>query len=175
MPVYAFYTGDPGWRKGWRDKLIRWATGHPASHVEYVVGGVLGKSNVCISASKRDGNKVRSKPITWNAGHWVFVEVEGDDAAIYKRLIAECGKPYDTWGALLSVTPFNRHKMGAWFCSEIMAHGVGLPRAHRYTPGLFFDELMAMGGQIIEIEAHERMNRTKAVVQNENTSEAANE
>ena len=110
MPVFAFYVADVGWRKGWRDKVIRWATGHPASHVEYVVGGDLGKSNVCISASKRDGNKVRSKP-------------------------------YDTWGALLSVTPFNRHKLGAWFCSEIMAHSLSLPEPHRFTPGSLLNEL----------------------------------
>lgn len=148
MPVYAFYTGDPGWRKGWPDKLIRWATGHPASHVEYVVGGVLSKSNVCISASKRDGNKVRSKPITWKPAHWVFVEVKGDDKTIYKRLIAECGKPYDTLGAVLSVTPFKRTRDGKWFCSELQAHGLGLPRAHRFTPGSFFYALMSDGGKV---------------------------
>ncbi|GAA6176948.1 hypothetical protein NBRC116593_28670 [Sulfitobacter pacificus] len=35
--------------------------------------------------------------------------------------------------------------------------------------------LAAMGGQSIELEAQERMNRVKEVAQNENTSEAANE
>lgn len=168
MPVYAFYTGDPGWRKGWRDKLIRWATGHPASHVEYVVGGVLGKSNVCISASKRDGNRVRSKPITWKPDNWVFVEVEGDDKAIYKRMIAECGKPYDTLGAVMSVTPFSRHKVGAWFCNELAGYGLGIQNPHRGTPGSFFNALTSMGGRIIKIEAHERMNRVNKVAQQQN-------
>lgn len=153
MPVYAFYVGSGTWR----DRVIRLVSGHRASHVEYVVGGVLGKSNVCISASKRDGNRVRSKPITWNPGNWVFVEVEGDDKAIYRRMIAECGKPYDTLGAVMSVTPFSRHKAGAWFCSEIVAHGLSLPEPHRFTPGSLLNEL----------EAQERMKRVKEVARND--------
>lgn len=130
MPTFAFYIGEGTWR----DRLIRWATRDMESHIEYVVGD-LSETNYCISASKRDGNRVRGKTITWKPDHWVFFTVPGDDARVHDRLLAEMGKPYDALGAVLTVTPFRRHIEGKWFCSELMAHALELPTPHWYTPG----------------------------------------
>lgn len=131
MPIFAFYVGEGNWR----DRVIRLATRSDESHIEFVVGGVLNDVNYCISASKRDGAKVRGKNIEWNPQNWIFFDVPGDNGQIFERLMLEMGKPYDTLGALLSVTPISRHKEGAWFCSELMAHALGLKNPHHYTPG----------------------------------------
>lgn len=148
MSVFAFYVHSGTIR----DKAVRFATGHQASHVEYVVGGVLKTQNVCIAASKRDGNVVRSKAIKWRAGHWRFIQVPGDDQAVYQRLITKVKAPYDTWGAVLSVTPFCWHRQDAWFCFELALHGLGQQRPHRGGAKRLIETLMRMGGEEIKLE-----------------------
>lgn len=150
MPViFAFYTA-PG---TWRDGLIRAATGHPESHAELLVIPEIKHSNLCISASKRDGNQVRQKAITWNPEHWTFVEVPGLSCSdCLKRAIRHLGKPYDTLGAVLSVTALSWPRKDRWFCSELMALAAGLDRPHRYSPGELKQALLAMGGQEFRIK-----------------------
>jgi len=145
MPTFAFYIA-PG---DWRDRIIRAATGHPESHVEYLTAGPVKAANVTVSASKRDGHKVRCKIMEWTPGHWEFVEVPGHAGKIHKRIIPEVGKRYDTLGALLCWTPINLQMRQAWFCSELMAYAMGLPDPHHYTPGSFRAALMDMGGNEI--------------------------
>ena len=147
MAIFAFYVG----RGTMQDSVIRSMTGYPESHVEFVVGGHLAAHNTCISASKRDGNQVRIKSIEWKAENWEFVQIPEDAEVIYGRLLPLNGRPYDTLGAVMSVTPFSRHHCGRWFCSELMAYGVGLVNAHRYTPGSFRRRLVRMGGQEIQL------------------------
>jgi len=47
----------------------------PYSHVELLQAAPMAGEAMCISASKRDGNKVRSKRIAFKPGHWDFIEV----------------------------------------------------------------------------------------------------
>jgi hypothetical protein len=150
MPVtFAFYIA-PG---GWRDRLIRAATGYPESHVEMLVIPEIKHSNLCISASKRDGNRVRQKAIFWKPDHWSFVTVPGlHGGDCLSRAIRHLGRPYDVLGAVLSVTPLSWGRAERWFCSELMAHAVGLAHPHRYTPGSFRQALLGMGGAEYHIE-----------------------
>ena len=145
MPaIFAFYTA-PG---SWRDRLIRAATGHPESHVELLIIPEVKHSNLCISASKRDGNRVRQKAITWKPGHWVFVEVPAlNSADCLKRAVKHLGKPYDTLGAVLSVTPFSLPREDQWFCASLEARAAGLQKPHRYSPGELKRALLDMGGK----------------------------
>jgi len=144
MPaIFAFYTA-PG---GWRDWLIRAATGYPESHVELLVIPEVKHSNLCISASKRDGNRVRQKAITWKPGHWVFVEVPAlNSAGCLKRAVQHLGKPYDTLGAVLSITPFSWTREDQWFCASLHAQAAGLSNPHRYNPGELKHALLDLGG-----------------------------
>lgn len=147
MPIFAFYVA-PG---RWQDRLIRWATRSPYSHVEYVLDDHLDASNACVSASKRDGSRVRQRQITWKPGHWRFVLTHGDSDDIRDRLLAEDGKNYDTLGAVLSITPFARARRGRWWCSQLMAHGLRLPDAERATPAALWTALNARGATDIGV------------------------
>ena len=154
MAIYAFYVADVGWRKGWRDKVVRWATGHPASHVEYVIGGKLMAANRAISASKRDGNKVREKLIEWVPDHWVFVEIDDRFCPApdpYIRMKYYVGKDYDIWGAVATVCGLAREHGDKWFCSELMAHGMDMSKPYRFTPGAFYNALIYMGGREVSL------------------------
>lgn len=146
--TFAFYVGR-GTRADW---MIRAATGYPESHVEMLSVSRVKQANLCISASKRDGRKVRQTTIEWNPDNWVFVEVpdlHGGDCLV--RAMNELGAPYDTLGAAMSITGRGIGGKGRWFCSELMAHAAGLEDPHRYTPGLLKEVLLDMGGNIITI------------------------
>lgn len=146
--IFAFYTA-PG---SWRDRLIRAATGYPESHVEFLVIPAIKHCNLCISASKRDDKLVRQKAITWNPGHWTFVEVpHADGADCFKRIKRHLNKPYDTLGAVLSITPLDVGIKGSWFCSELMADGLRLRNPARFTPGKLKQALLDMGGREFEL------------------------
>ena len=146
--TFAFYVGGGNLN----DWLIRAATGYSESHVELLVVPMVKPSNVCISASKRDGKKVRQKAIEWKAGHWEFVEVPTlHGADTHRRAAQHLGARYDTLGAALSITGITAGGKGRWFCSELMAHAIGLERPHTYTPGSFKAALLDMGGKIITI------------------------
>jgi len=125
------------------DKLIRLASRSPYSHVEFVMADGL-----CISASKRDGGKVREKQIVFRAGHWDFFEVSGDydKAAAFAAWMAAQAVPYCMLGAITSVTPFHLSRRGRVFCSELMglicnAGGHDIAEPWRLTPEEFCDTL----------------------------------
>lgn len=132
MTVMAFYCG-PG---DYRDVVIRQVTASIFSHVELV-----GPDGWCISASKRDGNQVRKKRIDFKLGHWVHLTTHHDAARAWAISEQHLGKPYDTLGAVCSGLGVPRHIRGAWFCSELIAHSLGLSDAHKYHPGALYDAL----------------------------------
>jgi hypothetical protein len=104
--------------------------------------------NLCISASKRDDKRVRQKAITWRPGHWTFVEVPAlNSADCLKRAVQHLGKPYDTFGAILSITPFSLPRDDRWFCASHLALAANLPRPHRYNPGELKQALLDLGGR----------------------------
>jgi hypothetical protein len=133
VTTLAFYCGAGNWR----DAVIRQTTGSRFSHVELLRDGH------CISASKRDGNKVRLKRIDFKTGHWVMLHTAHDPRATWDIARQYIGAPYDTLGAVFSGVGVPRHIRGAWFCSELIAHSLGLSEPHRYHPGLLWAELTA--------------------------------
>jgi len=142
MLRFAFYKA-PG---DLTDRVIRLASRSQYSHVEFVTAGGL-----CISASKRDGGKVREKQITFRPGHWDFVEVEGnyDSAAAFASWMAARAVPYCMCGAITSVMPFHLSRRGRVFCSELMglicnAGGHDIAEPWRLTPEEFCDTLKRM-------------------------------
>jgi len=107
--------------------------------------------DTCISASKRDGGKVREKRIVFRAGHWDFVEVEGDydSAAAFAAWMAAQAVPYCMLGAITSIMPFHLSRRGRVFCSELMglicnAGGHEVAEPWRLTPEEFCDTLKRM-------------------------------
>jgi hypothetical protein len=132
VTTLAFYCGAGNWR----DAVIRQTTGSRFSHVELV-----GPNGQCVSASKRDGNQVRQKRIDFKTGHWTFLHTAHDPAKAWAISQQYIDAPYDTLGAVFSGLHVPRHIRGAWFCSELVAHSLGLSEPHRYTPGALYDAL----------------------------------
>ena len=133
MTTLAFYRG-PG---DYRDAVIRQVTGSRFSHVELVHANGL-----CISASKRDGSKVRTKLITFKTGHWSMVCVPVCPARSWARACEHLGKPYDTLGAVLSGgLGIPLHFPGGWYCNELMADALDLPEPWPPHPGALWDAL----------------------------------
>lgn len=127
MLTLAFYKAQGSFS----DEAIRYYTGSPYSHVE-----MRTPSGEWVSASRRDGNKVRVTSIRLKPGHWDLMYLPIDAEECWQRVFPEIGKPYDTLGAILSVTPINASRPGMWFCSELMAYAIQLPKPHTFTPGL---------------------------------------
>jgi len=134
----AFYKG----RGTITDRLIRTVTRSQFSHVELVRGdAVLGQEARCLSASYRDGG-VRFKIIRLAPGRWVLRDVDGwaCPERVWNRAAARIGAEYDLAGiALTFALPIRRETPGKWFCSELCADALGLPRPHTIAPGDLFD------------------------------------
>ena len=130
MLKFAFYRA-PG---SLTDRAIRLASRSQYSHVEYVTDGL------CISASKRDGNRVRGKYMRLNPAHWDYVCVPGDDDHARAYALSQIGTPYNTWGAVASVLPVKSGVGAGLFCSELMgliciAGGYHVNAPWRLSPG----------------------------------------
>jgi hypothetical protein len=148
MLKFAFYKATPG---RFTDRLIRFASGSPYSHVEFVLREYSTKGRpmmFCVSASKRDGKQVRKRSIPIKVGHWDFVTVSGDYLAAADYAGSMGGQPYNMIGAALSITPFSAKLGRGLFCSEFMAlianaGGMDIPDPHTLTPGEFYDLLQS--------------------------------
>lgn len=136
MITFAFYKG----RGRFLDRLIRFVTAGPYSHVEVLISPMKSGSALAFSASMRDGG-VRQKHIQFKAGHWDFITLHRPvDLA---PVLACQGAKYDWIGAVLSILPWRiwAHP-SRWFCSELCAVIVGLPVTH---PSGFARELRKVG------------------------------
>ena len=149
MTIFALYRA-PG---DWRDALIRRATRSPYSHAEMLSARLVDGRALCISASKRDGNRVRVKEIAIKPGHWDFVALSWlDPGRAWGRAAAHIDAPYDTLGALLTVTPWARPSVGLWFCSELLGHAAGLSDPHLLTPGRLAVRLIGLEGKRLQVK-----------------------
>lgn len=129
----AFYCG----RGDYRDAAIRMATGSRYSHVELVHPD--GES---ISASKRDGNEVRQTRIAFKTGHWAFVSIPVCPERAWARAVEHLGAPYDTLGALFfGGLGIPLHMTAGWYCNELVADAIELPRPWPPHPGALYDRL----------------------------------
>jgi len=137
MLTFAFYKAVPG---RFADKVIRLSSGSQYSHVEFLLTPPYAGEALSISASKRDGNKVREASIVLRDTHWDYLRVPGDfeDARLYAR--SQVGTPYNMISATLSITPIKK-KMGSgvhcsWFMGDICnAAGLYVNDPWRLTPG----------------------------------------
>ena len=146
MLTFAFYRA-PG---KFADRVIRLASWSIYSHVEFVLAppNRAGKT-FCISASKRDNNRVRAKRFVMQPDHWDYLTIPGDFEAAKAYAIDQLGTPYNTRAALLSITPCTAKVGDGLFCSQFMgliarAGHVYVPRPHTLTPGELYDILKPM-------------------------------
>ena len=149
MITLAFYKG----KGNWLDRLIRWATRSPFSHVELIStshplrdeNGIPVEGR-CLSASARDGG-VRAAYIRFKPGNWQFVDcpwVVVDPAEIIRL---EVGHKYDYIGIVMSqILSLGRHSKKKWFCSEIVGHALSIHEAHRLSPADLFHRVNEMNG-----------------------------
>lgn len=141
MVTLAFYKGQ-----GDRiDRAIRWWTASPYSHVELI--NWLGTANpeghpkaLAFAASHRDGG-VRGRVIAMAPGHWDYVTVPWADAPrVWSRARGLNGAGYDYPGLILSqLLNLRRGFRQRWFCSELLADLLDLPRPSAYSPGDLHD------------------------------------
>lgn len=111
------------------DKLIRLVTRSKYSHVELCIDGY------CYSSSQWDGG-VRRKLINFS-DHWDKIELEVSSEHKLDMLILfqeENGKKYDWFGAIKTAIRFVPEHEDKFFCSEIVAQALGLPKPRNWTP-----------------------------------------
>jgi len=132
MAKLAFYKA----KGGWIDKVIRWGTRAPHSHVELVDD--LG---VWWTSSHRDGG-VRAKMMTPRPGHWDYIDIPDSIDIDWRPFIkanSENAK-YDYAGIMLSqMISMARHNPNKWFCSEICAASLGFESPHTISPGRLYE------------------------------------
>lgn len=125
---------------GFLKKLIHYgiciATLSRYSHCELVINGI------CYSSSGRD-NGVRKKfiPDLYTSGHWDIFTLEDYDAIKALKVFEEnngCG--YDYLGVAKYIFPFIPNRKNRWYCSEINAVMLGLPKEQ--TPQDLFNKLI---------------------------------
>ena len=153
MITLAFYRGHGGsYRDRVVDATIRTATGSIYSHVELIPSiATLDASAYCLSSSPRDGG-VRGKQIHLRADHWDLQTVRADPDEVRRRIGRHAHCPYDLCGAILTPWRLSRPLSGSsrWFCSELVAHGLGIYRPWTYAPGHLYD-LVTVDGAISEV------------------------
>lgn len=127
------------------DRAIRWWTASPYSHVELIQWrgreDAMGRPEaLAISASHRDGG-VRARIIAMTPGHWEYVPVPwAVSLRVWLRAQDLIGAGYDYPGLLLSqFLNLRRGVRQRWFCSELLAHLLDLPRPSAYSPGDLHD------------------------------------
>ncbi|MCR9123015.1 MAG: hypothetical protein NXH91_12160 [Phyllobacteriaceae bacterium] len=116
--------------------MIRWVTRSSYSHVELTdLSWGIGDRSICWSASPRDGG-VRSKLIDLRSGHWLIVPIAETNARTVDFIEREAGKGYDWFGLVFSqFFNWRRQDKKRWFCSELIAAALDLPRPAMWSPG----------------------------------------
>jgi hypothetical protein len=125
----AFYKA----RGTWFDRLIRFVTRSPYSHVEVAITPLPNGRWLCGSSSVRDGG-VRLKAITLSQDNWDLCFVGGDAYAVRAWFEARAGERYDWLGVLRFVLPFVGQSSRRWFCSEACLAALGLVETWRFSP-----------------------------------------
>ena len=129
----AFYR-----KKGdWVDRVIRFRTVSPYSHVELVA-----PNGLCYSSSPRDGG-VRAKVLELLPDDWELAPLPWADYLHIKHFFDRTkSNPYDFVGAIVGqALAAKAHIDGAYFCSEWCAEALGLSESWRYSPALLYNVL----------------------------------
>ena len=145
----AFYKGRGKTRSHrFQDAVIRLRTGGKYSHVELIAGHAdLDAHALCLSASGRDDG-VREKRIFLKSESWDLVQIDIDPAGPVDFIKQRIGARYDYTGLLLSqALSLGIHEDLLWFCSEIVAAALGLPKPERFSPQFLFDVLVSLAAK----------------------------
>lgn len=129
----AFYKGTHAGLPGVYNRLVRWWTRSPYSHVELLFHG----GREAASSSYMDGG-VRFKSIDFDPALWDFVDlpVTAEMAAkAYLWFIDHDGDAYDLLGNAHFVFSAIGDDKRKWFCSEAVAAALGMPNPERFDPG----------------------------------------
>lgn len=135
----AFYSGTRPGLAGIYNRLVRWWTRSPYSHVELIFS-----TGHAASSSFADGG-VRFKTINFDPTRWDFVDLPGHlERAAWEWFEEHRGQKYDLLGNLQFVIAPVREDKRKWFCSESVAAALGLPDPWRYDPGTLASALTLM-------------------------------
>jgi len=129
----AFYKGTHAGLPGIYNRLVRWWTRSPYSHVELLFHD--GKE--AASSSYMDGG-VRFKAIDFDPELWDFVDVPATAewaVSAYLWFIDHHGQAYDLLGNMHFVLSAIGDDKRKWFCSEAVAAALGMPNPERFDPG----------------------------------------
>lgn len=126
----AFYRANHAGWPGVYNRLVRWWTRSPYSHVE-----IIFEDGLSASASYMDGG-VRFKRIEFDLASWDMVELPARlERKVRDWFERHDGQPYDLLGNLhFVISPVGNEKR-KWFCSEACAAALGLPDPGRFDPG----------------------------------------
>jgi hypothetical protein len=138
----AFYKGTHVGMPGVYNRLVRWWTRSPYSHVELIFFDD-GSGDVCQAASSSymDGG-VRFKWFAFDPALWDFVDLP-DSLAVpaIQWFDAHEGQGYDLLGNLHFVFGPVGGDKAKWFCSEAVAAALGIPDPSRFDPGTLYAAL----------------------------------
>jgi hypothetical protein len=132
----AFYKGTHAGVPGIYNRLVRWWTRSPYSHVELIFfDGSAGIDSQAASASYMDGG-VRFKWITFDPALWDFVDLpEALASQALAWFSSHEGDAYDLLGNLHFILEPVGDDKRKWFCSEAVAAALGMPDPARFDPG----------------------------------------
>jgi len=126
----AFYKGTHAGLPGVYNRLVRWWTRSPYSHVELIFA-----DGQAASSSAMDGG-VRFKAIDFDPALWDFVDVHPSLAPAARTWFeTHVGQAYDLLGNLHFVVSAVGDDKRKWFCSESVAAALGMPDPARFDPG----------------------------------------
>jgi len=132
----AFYKGTHLGMAGIYNRLVRWWTRSPYSHVELIFfDGGPGADSQAASSSYMDGG-VRFKWFTFDPALWDFVDLP--DALAVPALAwfdEHDGAAYDLLGNVHFVLSAVGDDKRKWFCSEAVAAALRIPDPERFDPG----------------------------------------
>ncbi|WP_198116939.1 hypothetical protein [Massilia rhizosphaerae] len=127
----AFYKGTHAGVPGVYNRLVRWWTRSPYSHVELI----FHDGEEAASSSFMDGG-VRFKKIDFDLALWDFVDLPGAlEASAHQWFANHVGQAYDLLGNLHFVVSAIGDDKRKWFCSEAVAAALGMPDPARFDPG----------------------------------------
>lgn len=117
----AFYRGSGGWK----NKIIRWWTKSPYSHVELI----LPDNETWISISPLLTSEVAARTKKqWEPEQWELVKLDITEQqllVILEFYESTKGCSYDWVGMFLSqFLPFHIKRKGRWYCSEWIAYAL---------------------------------------------------
>lgn len=130
----AFYKG----KTRLFNKLVRWWTRGPYSHVEIVFSDGLSYSSSYI-----DGG-VRSKRIRFDERLWDFVQLDDqlDESTIRMRAEKMIGSGFDVMGLFGFIMRRVSHSKNRLFCSEFVMRCLGYSDPWRFDPNTAYSVIL---------------------------------